>query len=98
MYNFNFYMPTKVLFGADKLKELHSEVLPGKKTLIATSNGQSTKKNGYLDSLQKELDFAGVEHILFDEIKPNPTRKNVIDEVHVPAVGQGIVDSAGAQG
>ena len=72
-------MPTKVLFGAGRLKELHSEVLPGKKALIATSNGQSTKKNGYLDSLQKELDLAGVEHVLFDEIRPNPTRKNVMD-------------------
>lgn len=25
MYNFNFYMPTKVLFGPGKLNELHSE-------------------------------------------------------------------------
>jgi len=30
MYNFNFYMPTKVLFGPGKLNELHSEQLPGK--------------------------------------------------------------------
>ena len=28
MYNFNFYMPTKVLFGPGKLSELHSEQLP----------------------------------------------------------------------
>gem|GEM_PF-3100617 len=31
MNNFNFCMPAKVLFGAGKLKELHSEKLPGKK-------------------------------------------------------------------
>ena len=31
MYNFNFYMPTKVLFGPGKLNELHTEQLPGKK-------------------------------------------------------------------
>lgn len=79
MYNFNFYMPTKVLFGPGKLKELHDEVLPGKKALIATSNGQSTKKYGYLDSLKKELEQAGVEYILFDEIRPNPTDINVMD-------------------
>lgn len=79
MYNFNFYMPTKVLFGAGKLSELHSENLPGKRALIATSNGTSVKKYGYLASVEKELNLAGVEHILFDEIRSNPTKENVMD-------------------
>ena len=52
MYNFNFYMPTKVLFGPGKLSELHSEQLPGKKALIAIG-GQSVKKYGYLETLEK---------------------------------------------
>lgn len=55
MYNFNFYMPTKVLFEPGKLSELHSETLPGKKALIVTSNGQSVKKYGYLEKVEKEL-------------------------------------------
>ena len=62
MYNFNFYMPTKVLFGPRKLSELHSEQLPGKKALIAIG-GQSVKKYGYLETLEKELDTAGIEHV-----------------------------------
>ena len=41
MYNFNFYMPTKVLFGPGRLQDLHNEQLPGKKALIVTSNGSS---------------------------------------------------------
>jgi alcohol dehydrogenase len=52
---------------------------PGKKALIATSNGQSTKKYGYLARVEKEMELAGVEHELFDEIRPNPTRDNVMD-------------------
>ncbi len=79
MYNFNFFMPTKVLFGPGKLKELHSEMLPGKKALIVTSNGTSVKKYGYLESLGKELDEAGVAYALFDQIRPNPTDINVMD-------------------
>ena len=80
MYNnFTFYMPTKVLFGAGQLNNLRNEPLPGKKALIATSNGQSTKKYGYLCRVEKELDLAGVEHVLFDEIRANPTRDNVMD-------------------
>lgn len=79
MYNFQFFMPTKVLFGAGQVKNLHLEQMPGKKALVVTSNGQSTKKYGYLATVQKELDLAGVSHVLFDEVRPNPTRENVMD-------------------
>ena len=78
MYNFNFYMPTKVLFGPGKLKELHGESLPGKKALICIG-GQSVKKYGYLATLESELDQAGVAHVLFEGIRPNPTDINVMD-------------------
>lgn len=73
MYNFNFYMPTKVLFGPGRLNDLHSETLPGKKALIAIG-GQSVKKFGYLDRLEQQLDMAGVQHVLFEGIRPNPAR------------------------
>ena len=79
MYYFDFYMPAKVLFGAGKLQSLHSEKLPGKKALIATTNGTSVKKYGYLAALEKELDLAGVSYELFDQVRPNPTSDNVMD-------------------
>jgi len=79
MYNFNFYLPTKILFGAGQLQNLHKENMPGKKALIVTSNGSSTKKYGYLDAVEKELELAGVKHVLFDQIRANPTRENVMD-------------------
>lgn len=79
MYNFDFYMPAHVLFGAGRLQDLHAQALPGKKALIATSNGTSVKKYGYLDAVEKELDLAGVGYELFDEIRPNPTDHNVMD-------------------
>lgn len=79
MNNFIFNMPTRILFGSGQLNHLHEENLPGKKALIVTSNGHSAKKYGYLSRVQKELALAGVENILFDEVRPNPTRKNVMD-------------------
>lgn len=79
MSRFIFNNTTRVLFGAGQLNNLHTEQLPGKKALIATTNGTSVKKYGYLDKLQKELDQAGVEYVLFDEIRPNPSRENVMD-------------------
>ena len=79
MYKFEFFMPTKVLFGAGQLSNLHLEKMPGKKALIVTSNGSSTKKYGYLEAVERELDLAGVGHVLFDEVRPNPTNHNVMD-------------------
>ena len=72
-------MPTKVLFGAGQLGNLHLEQMPGRKALIVTSNGSSTKKYGYLEAVERELDLAGVGHVLFDEVRPNPTNHNVMD-------------------
>ncbi len=79
MSQFIFNNTTRVLFGAGQLSNLHKEALPGKKALIATTNGTSVKKYGYLDRLEKELDQSGVTYELFDEIRPNPTRANVMD-------------------
>lgn len=77
MYNFIYDIPTKVLFGGGQLNHLHEQQMPGKKALVVISNGKSTKVNGYLDRLYAELDQAGVEYVLFDEISPNPTKDNV---------------------
>lgn len=79
MYNFDFYMPTRVLFGAGRLQDLHAQNLPGKKALIAISSGESVIKYGYLDALKKELDLSGTSYEVFNEIRQNPTDKNVMD-------------------
>ena len=79
MYQFVYDHPVKVLFGPGQLGELHKQNLPGKKALLATSNGTSVKRCGYLDSVQKELELAGVSYELFDEIRANPTAVNVMD-------------------
>lgn len=79
MFQFVFNNPVKVLFGPGQLQNLHKEKLPGSKALIATSNGTSVIKYGYLDALEKELDLAGVSYTVFDEVRPNPTDVNVMD-------------------
>ena len=79
MYNFVFDIPTRILFGAGQLNNLHKEKLPGKKALIAVSNGQSIKKYGYLQRLEEQLKKADIEYVLFDKVRPNPTAQNVMD-------------------
>lgn len=76
--SFQMYMPTRILFGEGKLNELHDQVLPGKKAMIAISNGKSTKENGYLDRTIQELTKAGVESFVFDKIEANPLDTTVM--------------------
>ena len=78
MMKFTFFMPTKILFGAGKLKSLHKEVMPGKKALIVTSNGQSAKKYGYIDRVINELNQSNCDHHIFNGIEPNPLKESVM--------------------
>ncbi len=76
---FDYYIPTRILFGADQLSNLHQQRLPGKKALIVISNGKSTRANGYLERVEKELELAGAAHVVFDKVQPNPTKDNVME-------------------
>lgn len=82
---FTFSMPTTALFGAGKLNELHNQintpmgVIHGKKALVVISNGKSTRANGSLDRLERELQQTGVEYVVFDKAPANPT-KPVVEE------------------
>src|SRR5512144_2171229 len=77
--NFNYYIPTRILFGKGQLGNLHKQKLPGNKALIVTTAGTSVKKYGYLRRLEEQLDLAGVAHILFDKILPNPVKTHVME-------------------
>lgn len=77
--SYTFFAQTRVLFGAGKLAELGDAPLPGRRALVVTTGGKSVKANGYLDRTLAELDRAGVSHVLFARIEPNPLRKTVND-------------------
>ena len=75
---FTFFVPTRVLFGAGQLNKLHKQALPGKKALIVISSGKSTRENGYLARVEEQLQLAGVASAVYDGVKANPTRENVM--------------------
>ncbi len=75
---FNYFIPTRILFGAGKLKELATtRYLPGKKALIVISSGGSMKKQGYLDRVTGYLAERGIQSVVFDKILPNPIAQHV---------------------
>lgn len=102
--SYQFYVPTRVLFGAGQLNHLHEQSLPGKKAMVVISNGKSTRENGTLDRTLEELHKAGVETVLFDKVGANPVKAVVEEGGHfakengcdfVVAVGGGsVLDAA----
>ena len=77
--NFSFYNPTRILFGAGELNNLHKQTMPGKKALLLISNGKSTKVNGSLDRTIEQLEKAGIEYDIFDKIMENPYKSVVME-------------------
>ena len=75
---FDYFVPTKILFGKGQLSNLHSQKLPGKKALIVISSGKSTRSNGYLSRVEEQLDLARVSHAVFDKILPNTIKSHVM--------------------
>lgn len=74
---FSMYVPTRILFGAGRLDELHAQKLPGKKALVVISSGKSTRANGYLDRTVSELKLAGADSAVFDKVQANPLKTTV---------------------
>lgn len=77
--SFTIFMPTKWIFGAGALNELSKQPLPGKKAMLVTSNGKSTKENGSLYRVIEQLTRRGVESVLFDKIEANPLKTTVME-------------------
>lgn len=72
------YVPTRILFGAGELNNLHSQRMPGRKALIVISKGKSARTNGYLARTEEQLKLAGIETAVFDKVEANPLKSTVM--------------------
>lgn len=79
MMSYQFFVPTRTVFGAGKLNELHTQKMPGKKAMVVISNGKSMKETGTLYRVLKELAYVGVETAVFDRVQANPLRSTVME-------------------
>lgn len=84
--NFNFNNPTNLIFGSGKLNELGGQIAArrktgtlGKKALLLTSNGKSTKTNGSFDRVMEQLKDADVEVSVCSKIMENPLKDTVME-------------------
>lgn len=76
---FDYFIPTKILFGPGKINQLYKEKMPGKKALLVISAGKSTRENGYLQKVEEQMQKAGVETFVFDKILSNPINGHVME-------------------
>ncbi|WP_138431187.1 iron-containing alcohol dehydrogenase [Fodinibius saliphilus] len=80
MNNFDFYNPTKILFGKGKIENITDEIPEGAKVLM-TYGGGSIKQNGIYEQVKDALeDFKVVE---FGGIPPNPEYEVLLDALDV---------------
>jgi len=74
---FNFYMPTKIHFGQNKIKKVGKIVKPyGKKAFIVTGK-TSARKLGFLKTLEEALKEEKIDAIFFEKVEPNPSVETV---------------------
>lgn len=105
MKDFEFYTPTKVVFGKDKELEAGRLIRSyGAGKVLIHYGGQSAKKSGLLDRVKKSLEEAGIDYVELGGVQANPTLEMVRKGItlclaekvdFVLAVGGGsVIDSA----
>lgn len=79
MKNFNYFMPTKVIFGVNSLGNVGNELTSlGTKALLVTGKS-SARKYGYTDIIINSLKKNNIETIVFEKIESNPDA-SIIDK------------------
>ena len=109
MLNFEYYTPTKVVFGKDTEKQAGELVkaFGGTKVLVHFG-GQSAKKSGLLERICNSLEEAGLSYVTLGGVVPNPHLSKVYEGIElckkegvdfILAVGGGsVIDSGKAIG
>jgi len=83
MRNFNFYAPTKILFGKDKTNEIGPEIkLHGSRVLLAYGGG-SIKKSGLYDKVVSILRAENLFFVELSGIQPNPRIDSVREGIRL---------------
>lgn len=73
MLKFNYYSPTRIVFGAGTVNEIGTLIREFKVRKVAVVfGGNSAKKSGLLDIVEDRLKSEGIDVILLGGVVPNP--------------------------
>lgn len=74
MNNFDYCVPTRVIFGKDTERQVGSIIKEyGYRKVLVHFGGKSVKASGLLDRVEASLKEQGIDYVLFGGAKPNPT-------------------------
>jgi NADP-dependent alcohol dehydrogenase len=80
MYNFEFYNPTRILFGKNKLEAINT-LIPANANVLITFGGGSAKRSGLIDQVKRLL--GNRKMVEFGGIEPNPKYETLIKAVEM---------------
>ena len=80
MLNFDYYNPTRIAFGKDKIKDL-DKLVPANAKVLILFGGNSAKKTGTLDEVKQALGQRTL--VEFGGIEPNPTYETLMRAVEL---------------
>ena len=83
MYNFEFKVPVKILFGKGSIENLVPEILKYGKRVLLCYGGGSIKRMGLYDTIVKKLDQAGIFYKELSGISPNPRIEEVEEGIKI---------------
>lgn len=72
MLNFDYYAPTRIIFGRGTQKEIGALLMPYAKKILLHYGGGSIKKSGLYDEVIASLKANGVDFVELGHVKPNP--------------------------
>ena len=73
MFNFEFYAPTRVVFGKETERRVGKLVREyGGSRVLIHYGGQSAVRSGLIDRVEKALDEEGIFHVKLGGVVPNP--------------------------
>jgi len=72
MQGFDYYIPTKILFGKNKIQGLGEEVRHYASSLLLVYGRGSIKRNGIYQAVIRLLDNAGITYQELSGVQPNP--------------------------
>ncbi|NLP33724.1 MAG: iron-containing alcohol dehydrogenase, partial [Clostridiales bacterium] len=73
MNRFEFYSPTKVIFGKDVEQQVGAEIKKwGGSKVLVHYGGSSAKKSGLLDLVETSLKNANLDYVMLGGVQPNP--------------------------
>ena len=80
MFNFDFYNPTRIVFGKDRLDSI-DKLIPAEATVLITYGGGSAKRSGLIDKVKAVLGNRKVYE--FGGIESNPRYETLLKAVEV---------------